>query len=110
MATQLKGLAAPGKNMDLPEAEYFNRDAIAALLNQKGAQGMRIYLGKDQQGLVKMVLVATDDKGDDITNSLEVNSGKLRTLKSETSPSSSVQLEAGQRCPTMCGKASPLNQ
>ena len=67
----------------MPLAEKFNRDAIIQLLNEKGAKGVRIYLGKDTAGMVKMVLVATDEKGDDITGDF----GKImKPAQSSTQP------------------------
>src|SRR6185437_3143936 len=58
----LKDTSYLSKSFNMPLAEKFNRDAIIQLLNEKGAKGVRIYLGKDADGLVKMVLVATDEK------------------------------------------------
>lgn len=98
-------------SFNLPNAESFNRDAIVALLNQKGAEGVRIYLGKDKQGLIRMVLAAVDSTGNDITTASEPVSGTtgfIETAKAgSTAPA--VLLESGQRCPTLCGATSPLN-
>jgi hypothetical protein len=63
---QLKDTAFLNKSFNLPIAEAFNRDAVAALLNQKGARGVRIYLGEDKKGLIRLVLIAVDEKGNDI--------------------------------------------
>ncbi|MEJ7737718.1 MAG: hypothetical protein WKF97_09855 [Chitinophagaceae bacterium] len=53
-----------------PYAESFDRNAIALLLKQKGAEGIRVYLGVDEAGEtgkeVKLVLVPVDKKGKDI--------------------------------------------
>ncbi|MDB5157408.1 MAG: hypothetical protein JWR50_2115 [Mucilaginibacter sp.] len=84
------------KSFNLPIAEQFNRDAIAALLNQPGAQGVRIYLGQDKNGLVNLVLVATDEKGKDITG----DDGRIMKFTTNSTPA--IALEAGQRCPTLC--------
>lgn len=89
------------KSFNLPIAEQFNRDAIAALLNQKGAQGLRIYLGQDKNGLVNLVLVATDDKNNDITG----DDGQVMKFAGNTGQA--IALEAGQRCPTLCSTAQP---
>ncbi len=98
-------------NFNLPNAESFNRDAIIALLNQDGAEGVRIYLGRDKQGLIRMVLAAVDSTGNDITSSpvrVSANAGFIESANaSPTAPA--VLLESGQRCPTLCGATSPLN-
>jgi hypothetical protein len=98
-------------SFNLPNAESFNRDAIIALLNQQGAEGVRIYLGRDKQGLVRMVLAAVDSTGNDITVGSEPVSGTvgfIETAKAGSKPPA-VLLESGQRCPTLCGSDSPLN-
>ena len=89
--------------VNFPLAEKFNRDAIIALLNQKGAKGVRIYLGEDKSGPVKMVIVAVDSLNNDITG----RSGKI--MKYSSSTQGGVALEAGQRCPTLCSTSSVLN-
>lgn len=92
--------------VNFPLAEKFNRDAILALLDQKGARGVRIYLGEDKSGPVKMVLVAVDSLGNDITG----RSKKImRNSSYSTTQDSAVLLEAGQRCPTLCSTSSVLN-
>jgi len=98
-------------NFNLPNAESFNRDAIIALLNQKGAEGVRIYLGKDKQGLIRMVLAAVDSTGNDITTASEPVSGTVGFIETANAGSTApaVLLESGQRCPTLCGATSPLN-
>jgi len=105
LGRQLKDTAYLSKSFNMPVAEKFNRDAIAQLLNEKGATGLRIYLGRDS-GLVKLVLVAVDDKGNDITG----NFGKI--MKFTTAATDPVAMEAGQRCPTLCsgsGTSTPVN-
>jgi hypothetical protein len=98
-------------NFNLPNAESFNRDAIIALLNQEGADGVRIYLGRDKQGLIRMVLTAVDSTGNDITGSpvrVSANTGFIESANASPAPPP-VLLESGQRCPTLCGSDSPLN-
>jgi hypothetical protein len=90
--------------LDFPLAEEFNRDAIVELLDQKGARGVRIYLGQDKDGQVKMVLVAVDSVNNDITG----RSGKVMKFTSNTDGDGGVALEAGQRCPTLCSVNSVL--
>jgi hypothetical protein len=112
LSRQLTDMTYLDKSFNLPNGELFNRDAIAALLNQKDAKGVRIYLGKDKDGLVKLVLVATDANGNDITGQ-PAHKIEKKTMMAEapadTSGSTAILLEAGQRCPTMCATASLLN-
>lgn len=87
LARQLKEPGYLDRNFNLPLAGKFNRDAIAVLLNRKGAVGIRIYLGKDKDGFIKFVLVGVDSKGNDITGN--------------GAPGEYV-LDASLRCPPMC--------
>jgi hypothetical protein len=105
LSRQLKDPAYLDQRFNLPDAEMFNRDAIAALLNQKGVKGMRIYLGKDGD-TIKFVIAGVDAKGNDITGKLTTT--RMKTLSKSSENSSAVLLEAGQRCPTMCSVNSPL--
>lgn len=57
------------KTFRIPNAESFNRDAIALLLNQKGCDGIRIYYGKDAGGEFRLVLLPVDSTGADIHTS-----------------------------------------
>jgi hypothetical protein len=92
------------------QAEAFNRDAIAVLLNQQDvsggkAAGVRIYYGYDQQKKqIRMILVPYDSKGNDIINELVgnkvvsipgISSAKAFTGNGQT-------IEEGQRCPVVC--------
>ena len=93
------------KRFNIPAGESFNRDAIAALLNQKGAKGIRIYMGQDTAGLVRLVLVAVDARNNDITGT----NGNIMKFTSNTGSSTNpFALEAGQRCPTLCSLSSTL--
>jgi hypothetical protein len=95
------------KQFILPTAEAFNRDAIAALLNADGAVGIRIYLGRDDSGQVRLVLAPMDKNGQDIIT-------KLVSVETPPPPppgpnAPHVELltkgqfvDIGQRCPTMC--------
>ncbi len=95
--------------LDLGQAEAFNRDAIAVLLNQKDsagnqAAGVRIYYGLDAGGQVRMVLVPYDIKGNDIINQLIGNKAvKIPGIPQANAYWNSGQaIEEGQRCPTLC--------
>ena len=107
LGRQLKDPTYLEKSFSMPLAESFNRDAIALLLNQKGAKGMRIYLGQDAKGIVRMVLVAVDERNNDIIG----KNGKVMkftSLDDSGDDGSGIVLEAGQRCPTLCSIGSPL--
>jgi len=99
-------------------AEEFPSDLFYALLEENNpkqgkARGIRIYLGSDSSGNVKMVLVPVDSLGNDMI-------GKIIDLKGKPMPKAhalSLQAdggqagEAGQYCPTVCdGGGSGLNQ
>src|SRR5215211_4997956 len=53
-------------SFNLPNAEMFSRHAIALLLNVEGAENVRIYLGRDPQGQVRLVLLPVDKNGKNI--------------------------------------------
>lgn len=95
---QLMRMLRDTNRFNAPLAETFNRDAIAALLNQKGVTDVRIYLGQDNKGLIRLVLVGVDDKGNDITGT----NGKIMRFAGNDENQTAVILEAGQRCPTLC--------
>lgn len=53
--------------IDLPYDESFNRHIFALLLNQKGAAGIRIYLGKEEgSNKGKLIMVPIDSAGNNI--------------------------------------------
>jgi hypothetical protein len=93
----------------LPTAEMFNRDAIIALLDAEGAEGIRIYLGRDMadSGKVKLVLLPVDKNGKDIRTNL-LNGKKSMTQKAAAQADDDLDedgeqaVEVGQRCPTIC--------
>lgn len=91
---------------NLLNAETFNRHAIALLLNQEGAEGVRIYLGRDDSGYVRMVLVPVDSKGQNIiTRLLGSSTAHIPGVKSANAAppdDDGEAIENGQRCPTMC--------
>ncbi|MGX5820621.1 hypothetical protein ACWKWU_20670 [Chitinophaga lutea] len=102
------------RNFNMPVCELFNRDAIAALLNKKGADGVRIYLGLNPKKEVVFVLVPVDGRGKDI-------SGKLLAYETPWIPGISTAvaappdedaeaLERGQRCPYNCDATSPVTE
>jgi hypothetical protein len=101
----------PGHYLDsafnLPDAELFNRDAIAALLNAKGAVNLRIYLGRDEKGQVRFVLLPADAKGNDIQTTLipGEKAVSIPGISSAYARRGAQAMESGQRCPPLCSTA-----
>lgn len=46
-------------------AEYFGRDAIIEILEQKGCAGIRMYYALDKYMVKKLIIVGVDENGDD---------------------------------------------
>lgn len=93
------------KNFNLPNAESFTRDAIILLLNQQGADGIRIYYGKDNAGVVRLVLLPIDKNGKDIQTTL-IERGQTTAISipgipgAQAAPPPQAQaVENGQTCP-----------
>jgi hypothetical protein len=109
---QIKDSGFLDNSFSMPNAEQFNRDAVAALLNAPGAKGIRIYLGRDEKGLIRMVLVPTDAKNNDIITTLLTSEEVMIPGISSANalpPETGEVIESGQRCPTLCAGTSPLN-
>jgi hypothetical protein len=89
---------------NIPEGETFNRHAIAAILNAKGATGLRIYMGKDEKGLVRMVLLPVDSSGADILTTLVSRDKAANRPGVQPAKAAAVEqaMESGQRCPPLC--------
>lgn len=89
---------------NLPTAEMFNRHAIALLLNAEGAEGVRIYMGRDEKGQVRLVLVPVDKTGKNIIGKLITSrTAYIPGVKSAYADENGGEaIENGQRCPTMC--------
>jgi hypothetical protein len=59
------------KIIDLPYDESFNRDIFALLLNQEGATGIRIYIGRETStNKGKIMMVPIDSAGNNIVKKL----------------------------------------
>ncbi|WP_217603659.1 hypothetical protein [Chitinophaga sp. GbtcB8] len=106
-------------SLKLPTAETFNRDAFAVLLNQKDAQGIRIYYGRGKNGEVRLVMVPVDSKGEDIV--VKLLDGKnsrgekavgfipgISTAQAQVDDAEAM--ENGQRCDPPPCKASKLTR
>ena len=88
------------QRFNLPIAETFNRDAIIALLNADGADGVRIYFGNDDKGLVRLVLMPVDKEGNDIVTKLTGTVGdKAASQVSKVAGKDGESVENGQRPP-----------
>lgn len=92
LSTQYKGQDI------LPLSETFNRSDIDLLLAQQGTAGIRIYYGMDSENKVHAVLVPVNNNNEDILYAQD-----------DTNDENSMILQEGQRCPTICPPASPLN-
>jgi len=80
---------------------------------QGAAAGIRIYYGRDNAGLVRMILVPYDSSGNDIINHIiDLNGKPVSGEKVEAlSVSGGQTIQDGQRCPTVCdNRTSGLNE
>lgn len=93
------------RKFNLPNAETFNRDAIGLLLNAEGpgglAAGIRVYLGTDEKGVMRIVLVPVDKDGKDIIGPLLGNKTALNIpgISSAFAQGDGQVVENGQVCP-----------
>jgi hypothetical protein len=82
----------------MPFSETFDRQAMDSLLSAKDCAGVRIYYGMDDDLKIHAILVAVNEKNEDL-------------LPSETTSvggDGKVIIEEGQRCPGLCPPPSPL--
>ncbi len=101
LAGLLKDSTFLARKFNLANAESFNRDAIGLLLNQNGADGIKIYFGSDEKGQVKLVLVPVDKNGKDIITGLLGNNTALTIpgISSAYAQQGGKVVENGQVCP-----------
>ena len=100
----LKDTGFLNKNFNIPNAESFSRDAIILLLNQQGADGIRIYYGKDNLGKIRLVLLPIDSAGKDIKTKLVSTKTTSRVQGDSSAPAKQSgddgeAIEKGQTCP-----------
>ncbi len=104
-------------SMRFGNAEAFNKDVFRELLLQSNdkqgkAAGIRIYFGRDNTGMIRMVLVPYDTAGNDIINHImDLNGKPVSGAHIQALTVSGGQVgEDGNRCPTVCDDgASGLN-
>lgn len=78
-------------------AETFDRAAFDAILSEKGCTSLRIYFGMSDDLKIHSIIVGVNANNEDM-------------LPSETNVTNASSIvEAGIRCPTVCGPNSPLN-
>ncbi len=100
LPAQLRDSSFLSTRFNLPIGETFNRDAIIALLNAPGAAGVRVYLGTDENGLVRMVLMPVDAQQKDIITKLTGNSTAAKSAgQARTTTVEGESVENGQRPP-----------
>ncbi|ASZ13794.1 hypothetical protein KTO58_05190 [Chitinophaga pendula] len=115
LVSKLLDTAYLTSSFNLANAEMFNRDAIALLLNVPNAAGIRIYHGKDNSGLIRFVLVPVDANGNDIITTLLPKTIKTVAMNDADSAGAAARgeiegeaVESGQRCPSTCSFSGPL--
>jgi hypothetical protein len=88
-------------HMHMPNAESFNRDVIALLLNQDGADGIRIYYGEDDKGQIRLVLLPVDSAGHDIVTTLLAGTTAIHVpgISGAYAQGGGQAAETGQNCP-----------
>lgn len=64
------------ENFDIPFCETFNREAIDALLAVEGTSSVRIYMGVDENGKVRFILLPVDAEGNNIIANLTGESSR----------------------------------
>ena len=96
-------------SLKLYRAEEFPADIFNDLLAQTNpkqgpAKGIRIYLGRDTTGQLRMILVPVDSLGNDIINHLVDQNGKPvpGTRLEKATTGGGQGFEVGSICPTAC--------
>ncbi|UBM60938.1 hypothetical protein LAG90_09860 [Marinilongibacter aquaticus] len=75
-------------------AQFFGKQMLQKMLDTKGAMGIRIYLGKEEDGQPNLVLVPTDQYGHDIV----YDKKGLKDMPEDEADHGSD----GPRCPNYC--------
>lgn len=109
---QLKDSSFLDRSFNLPASEMFNSDAIASMLNQKEASGIRIYLGLNEKREVCFVMVPVTKDGKDIqANLLAVDVLNIPGISKAMADftKDALAVERGVRCPHICDFTSVLS-
>lgn len=101
LRNQVKDTNFLNQKFRLPNAEFFNRDAIGLLLNVPGADGIRVYQATNANGEQKFVLVPVDKNGRDIITQLtgKSNAFNIPGVSSAYAQGDGQVVENGQICP-----------
>ena len=83
----------------LPTCETISKDLIERLLAKPGCAAIRLYSGMDEDLKLHAVVVAVNEKGEDM-----LPSATLANLAEED------VIEDSLRCPPFCPPPSPLNE
>ncbi|HKZ65452.1 MAG TPA: hypothetical protein VJ111_03815 [Chitinophagaceae bacterium] len=98
--SQKENILAPSfQNLGiLPICETFSRYDVDSLLTKQSCEALRVYLGMDEENNVRLLIVAVNEKGEDILPVLSFGN----TVDEDI-------VEEGHRCPPSCPPSSPLN-
>ena len=88
--------------MELVNYETFNRDAIQLLLNVKGAEGIRISMGRNDANEVVTILAPVDKDGKVILTELIGTTEGAPNARDFADSSKAQFIEEGVRCPRLC--------
>lgn len=81
----------------------FTRQTLEQLLNQPGAEGIRLYYGRTEQNEPRLVAVATDAEQQDILGAV------ASFARTEDPGGSGGGVDTGAPCPPCCSVENPLN-
>ena len=90
---------ALSKQFNMPLCETFNREAIDALMAVNGTQALRIYMGVDAQGQVRLVLLPVDDEGNNIITTLSGEGARAGKARGADEEDDGEAVENGHRPP-----------
>lgn len=95
-------------------AGFFHAGAFQSLLNQRGCRGIRIYLGRHEDGQLNLILVGVDREGRDMLpgrrpSRTATSSDPERTAMSTTEDGGGEAMQDSFPCPTLCDDGSALN-
>lgn len=71
-----------------PKGRFFGKEILNSILNQSNCQGIRMYFGQDNNGVLQLVLCGADENGNDMLN---------------------VIADISIACPSVCSSANDLN-